>query len=275
MKKRLQVLLWLIIVILLGTVLFFATRNQDTVHSLDEILGGFNGPDVRDIGPHSAKIVFISGVPIVCNVAYGTDSEYGRLTLMAMTGPLTDHEVLLLGLEPDTEYHYRITATDSSSNIYQSDDLTFVTAEATDERQPSGENVASADAGARVIAVSSNWGGGDADSSFGANKAIDGNSATEWSSDGQGNDAWIEIELAQAYDLEMVGFWTRTMGNSAQIHSFKVVTDDGTQLGPYDLPDAATAYYFDVQVTTKRLRFEVESSSGGNTGAIEIEAYAG
>ena len=63
------------------------------------------------------------------------------------------------------------------------------------------------------------------------------------------------------------------MGNSAQIYSFKVITDDGTQLGPYDLPDAATVYYFDIQVRAKRLRFEVENSSEGNTGAVEIEAY--
>lgn len=274
MQNKLQLLSWLISVLLLGTLLSCTTVSQDTIHSLDDIPGGFDGPHVRDIGPHSAKIVFTSSVPIVCNVAYGTDGKYGRLTLMAMTGPLTDHEISLLGLEPDTIYHYRITATDTASNIYQSDDFNFTTAEATDKRQPSGENVASVDAGARVIAVSSNWGGGDTDSSFGANMAIDGNSGTEWSSDGEGNDAWIEIELAQTYDLNMIGFWTRTMGNSAQVYSFKVITDDGTQLGPYDLPDAATAYYFDVQVRAKRLRFEVQNSSGGNTGAVEIEAYA-
>jgi len=241
---------------------------------LDDIPGGLDGPHVRDIGPNSAKIVFTSSVPIVCNVAYGTDANYGRLTLMAMTGPLTDHEISLLGLEPDTIYHYRITATDTTSNIYQSDDLTFTTAGSTDQKKPSGENLASADAGARVVAVSSNWGSDDLDSSFGANMAIDGNSSTEWSSDGDSNDAWIEIELAQTYDLTVIGFWTRTMGNSAQILSFKVITEEGTELGPYDLPDAATVYYFDVQMRTKTLRFEVEKSSGGNTGAVEIEAYA-
>jgi hypothetical protein len=193
---------------------------------------------------------------------------------MAMTGPLTDHEISLLGLEPDTVYHYRITVTDLASNIYQSEDLTFTTVEATDESKPSGENVASSNADASIVAVSSNWGSGDLDSSFGANMAIDGNSSTAWSSDGEGNDAWIEIGLAQTYDLNVIGFWTRTMGNSAQISSFKMITDDGTQLGPYHLPDAATIYYFDVQASTHRLRFEVENSSGGNTGIVEIEAYA-
>ena len=63
------------------------------------------------------------------------------------------------------------------------------------------------------------------------------------------------------------------MGNSAQIFRFSVVVDGGQRLGPFDVPDAATIYYFNVQVRAKRLRFEVESSSGGNVSAVEIEAY--
>ena len=50
--------------------------------------------------------------------------------------------------------------------------------------------------------------------------------------------------------------------------------EDGTQLGSFNLQDAATNYYFDVKTTAKRLRFEVVSSSGGNTGVVEIEVYA-
>ena len=64
------------------------------------------------------------------------------------------------------------------------------------------------------------------------------------------------------------------MGNSGQIFSFNVITDEGQQLGPFDLPDASTIYYFEVQTQARRLRFEVATSSGGNTGAVEIEAYA-
>jgi len=55
--------------------------------------------------------------------------------------------------------------------------------------------------------------------------------------------------------------------------SLKVVTDDGTQVGPFTLPDASTIYYFQVTVKAKTLRFETVSNSGGNTGAVEIEAY--
>ena len=102
---------------------------------------------------------------------------------------------------------------------------------------------------------------------------MDDDGSTAWSSDGEGNDAWIEIKLAQSYPLHTLGFWTRTMGNSAQILSFKIIADDSTQLGPFDLPDAATVYYFNVQITAKKLRFEVVNSSGGNTGAVETAAY--
>ena len=105
------------------------------------------------------------------------------------------------------------------------------------------------------------------------NEAIDGNASSEWSSNGDGKEAWIETELSQSFDLTALGFWTRTMGNSAQIFRFSVVVDGGQRLGPFDVPDAATIYSFDVQVRAKRLRFEVESSSGGNTGDVEIEAY--
>jgi len=36
------------------------------------------------------------------------------------------------------------------------------------------------------------------DSAFGMDNAIDGQPNTEWSSNGDGDDAWIEIELTQA-----------------------------------------------------------------------------
>ena len=62
--------------------------------------------------------------------------------------------------------------------------------------------------------------------------------------------------------------------DNAQIFSFKVITEEGSELRPYDLPDAEIVYYFDVQMREKRLRFEIEKSSGGNIGVVEIEAYA-
>ncbi|MCI0476950.1 MAG: hypothetical protein L0Y55_11935, partial [Anaerolineales bacterium] len=55
---------------------------------------------------------------------------------------------------------------------------------------------------------------------------------------------------------------------------FRVITDKGETMGPFDLADANQVYYFPVNATAQTLRFEVVKSSGGNTGAAEIEAYS-
>jgi hypothetical protein len=64
------------------------------------------------------------------------------------------------------------------------------------------------------------------------------------------------------------------MGTSAQIEQFEVVADGKTRVGPFTLPGAAGVHYFPVDLQAKRLRFNVLQSSGGNTGAVEIEVLA-
>jgi hypothetical protein len=249
-----------------------------SVLTLEELPGTFDGPHILDNTGTSVVIQFTSGVPTMCNVAFGIDENYGALTTMPMMGgAIQDHAVTLSGLTPDTAYHYRVTLTDEQARVYQSEDLTFVTNPSEPPPPatgPEGENVASLAAGATVIGVSSNYGGGDNDSSFGANNALDGQPNTEWSSDGDGDDAWIEIEFDQSYDVHTIGFWTRRMPNdTAQIYSFSVITDDGETHGPFDLPDANQIYYFPVDFTARTLRFDAATTNTGNTGAVEIEVY--
>jgi len=136
-----------------------------------------------------------------------------------------------------------------------------------------GDNLASAAQGAKIVGVSSNYGGGANDSSFGAEKALDGDPTTAWSSNGDGGDAWVEIELPSETRVTSLGFWSRTMGASAEIFSFRLVSDSGEVAGPFTLEDASRTYYFDIEITGKRLRFEAVDTSGGNTGAMEIEVY--
>ena len=126
--------------------------------------------------------------------------------------------------------------------------------------------------GGRVTRVSSNYGSPSMDSPFDANNALGGPS-TQWASQGDGNGAWIEIAFAQDSHVTSMGFWTRTMGTSAQISSFRVVTTRGETFGPFDLSDASAVHCFDVDLTAKRLRLETVDSRGGNTGAVEIEVY--
>ena len=57
------------------------------------------------------------------------------------------------------------------------------------------------------------------------------------------------------------------------VFSFTITTDDGAVYGPFEVPDANQAYSFDVDFETTTLRFDVISSSGGNTGAVEFGVY--
>lgn len=267
---------WLISVfaVLVVAVGVLSTRASP-IQSLDRLPGGIaDGPSIESITATSAVIALKTAAPAFCQVNYGPSPQYGQMRRMTMSGPMTDHRILLPGLQPDTLYHVRLTAVDVGARVYQSGDLTFKTLPAAAGR-PKGQNLASLSAGAKVIGVSSNYGGEDIASTYGANNAIDGDPATEWSSNGDGDKAWIEIELARSYRITAIGFWTRTMGTSAQIRQFEVVAGGKTRLGPFTLGDAGGIHYFRVNVTAKRLRFNVRKSSGGNTGAVEIEALTG
>ena len=231
-----------------------------------------SGPTIVDIGPRSATLVADSNVDLVCAVAFGTTTDYGQIAtdLDMGGGGHSDHRPVLTGLEPDTLYHYRLGGLGPDGTVYLSEDFTFRTPpeDEVGDQQPNDEIVALS-----VIGVSSNFGGGDNDSVWGAGNAIDGDFSTQWSSDGDGDDAWIELQLPFTTRVTAIGFWTRTMGASAQILSFQVVTDLDETYGPFELDNATGVHYFDVDLTAGRLRFEAIDTSGGNTGAVEIEVY--
>ncbi len=149
----------------------------------------------------------------------------------------------------------------------------FATAARFDADGSRGPNLALLANGARVSGASSNFGGGSDSSMFGATRAIDGDIRTEWSSDGDGTAAWIEIELPQRTHVHGLGFWTRTMGASAEIQSFRVITDSGEIFGPFQLSGPDAIQYVDTDFVAIRLRFEAVETTGGNTGVIEIEVY--
>lgn len=234
-----------------------------------------SGPEFVDIGPTSVTLRAVTTVAVACSVVYGTTSDYGQIatdTDMA-GGAHTDHHPLLSGLTPDTTYYARLQGTGPDGTLYVSDQYTFHTAPAAEGTSPGGLNLALPANGARLTGVSSNYGGGADDATWGALSAIDGNGATAWSSNGDGDDAWLEIALAARTHVTRLGFWTRTMGTSAEIQSFQVVTDAGETFGPFTLTGAAATDYFDTDFTATTLRFEAVTSTGGNTGALEIEVY--
>lgn len=260
-------------VILLGLVL--GACGASGVANISAILE--SEPTAVDITSGSARIVAITSIDVVCSVAYGTTEEYGGLAtdLDMAAGGHSDHGPVLTGLEPDTLYHYQLGGMGADGTVYRSEDMTFRTpaADTAETQTPTDRNLALLSEGARLVGTSSNFGGAKDSETWGGDSAVDGDPTTQWSSDGDGDDAWIEVELEAEAHITRVGFWTRTMVSSAQIITFQVVAGDGTVTGPFTLDGASAIHHFETDITTSRLRFEVVESSGGNTGAVEIAVF--
>lgn len=228
-----------------------------------------------DVTATSAVVRVTTAIDVACVVVFGETESFGRMALdQDMGGSAhSDHVVAMRNLEPDTEYAFRIQGSDLAGNLYVSRTVRFRTLEA--EAGPDlGENVARTALGARVAGVSSNFGGGDNASRWGADNALDGDGGTEWSSDGDGDDAFLSVELPQTTSVSGFGMWTRTMGSSAQIESFTVENELGELFGPFVLPDAAGMHAFPVEASGRTFTFLVASSSGGNTGAVEVAIFS-
>jgi len=221
----------------------------------------------------TASLPIKTTIPVACTIVYGKTSDFGTLAVdLDMNGSThTDHNPLLTNLEPETTYYFRVQGTDDSGIIYLSEVMTFTT--------PAFEaaaitNLASPELGAEIIGYSSAFGGADLDERWGASSAVDSSANSAWSSAGDGDDAWLEIRLAQRSHIERIEYWSRSMSDgTSQVFEFTVTADDGTVYGPFEVPDANQAYSFDVDFETTTLRFDVVSSSGGNTGAVEFGVY--
>jgi hypothetical protein len=270
-KRSIKLLALLAAAVLLAACSAPATSVPEaSVRPISEILA--SEAEFRDIGPVSAAMLVETTVPAVCAVVYGTTPAYGQIaTDMDMAGGAhSAHRPLLTGLSPDTLYYARLQGVGPDGTLYRSEEYTFRTAPAAaDDGRP---NLALPANGARVVGVSSSF--GSPDGPWGPRSAFDGDGGSAWSSAGDGDQAWIELELADVTHVGRIGFWTRTMGSSAEVHSFRVVTDSGEIVGPFMLGGAAEIEYFETDFTARRLRFEAVTTSGGNTGAVEIEVYA-
>jgi hypothetical protein len=230
-------------------------------------------PQIVDITEAHATLLFESSIPLACSVVYGETTEYGLIAVDSdmAGGSHSDHHPLMTGLKPDTEYHFRVQGTAADGTLYRSDDMTFRTPPADES---AGLNLASLGQGARVIDVSSNFGNASNDERWGANSAIDGNPGTEWSSNGDGDEAYIEIGLTGRANVTAIEVWTRAMTDgTAEIFSFTLTTDNGEILGPFELNDPSQAYEFEMKVIVDSLRLDVVESSGGNTGLVEFAVY--
>jgi hypothetical protein len=175
---------------------------------------------------------------------------------------------------PGTTYFYRAVVVDAAEQTYRSEILSFTTG--MDTGATTGPNVALLDAGSSISDVSSNYGGATNAMTWGANSAIDGMMATEWSSNGDGDDAFLEVDFGQSRRLAGFGFRSRKMTDGTSIiESVRLVFADGSMLGPYATPDPDQLYRFDfpVVVETTSVYVDALTTTGGNAGIKEVEFY--
>lgn len=275
-----------LIIIFLLTIVFAPTvfaqdDDEDTLELLDNRGVGVRpledvteSPEmILDITPNSARLNFIGTEPLACTVVYGTTTDFGSASIDSDMGggAIIEHNPIMSGLEPDTEYFYRVQGSGLDGTFYIGEVGTFRTAPA-----PTGENpnLASTDRGAQIIGWSSAFGDAALDETWGAGMAFDGNPGTAWSSAGDGSDAWIEVELEGRARIDRVEFHTRAMSDGSAItHSFTVETGEGEVYGPFELEGTEQAYSFDVEIEAQTLRFSLMDTTGGNTGAVDIAVY--
>lgn len=244
------------------------SSSDDTDRTALPIAQILDGPIVvvPDATGTRATVEVTTSIPLACAVVYGLDEAFGSVSVdddMA-GGAHEDHSPLLAGLIPDTEYSYVLQGSAATGAFYRSEVMTFRTPVAA-PAATAGRNVASA---GTVVGASSSF-----SARFDATLAIDDDTATEWSSNGDGDDAWIEIELDAVTEVDGFALRSREMSDgTAIIETYTVIVDGGTTLGPFSAGDGESAV--DPPVSGKVFRFEAESTTGGNTGATEIEVLA-
>ncbi len=161
-----------------------AQANAQTLRDFEEIAAS---PVVITPDPsgRSAVLAVDTSIDVACSVVYGSDETFGQIAVDNDMdgGAHADHQPLLGGLEPDTEYRYRLQGTAPDGTLYVSEVMAFRT-----PPEPVGgpRNLALA---GRVSAVSSEF-----SAVFAAANAFDGDVTTEWSSRGDGDEAWVELD---------------------------------------------------------------------------------
>ena len=241
------------VMLVLGAV---ASANATGLEPFSEIQGS---PVVvtPDPGGRSAVLEVETTVDVACSVVYGQDSSFGLIAVDSDMdgGAHADHHPIMGGLTPDTEYQYRLQGTAPDGSIYVSEVMTFRT-----PPEPVGGPVNLA-LDAQITGVSSAY-----SEAFAATNAFDGDATTEWSSQGDGDSAWVEIDLGSVQAIDEVVFQTRSMSDGTATTETFTLTADGTMYGPFPADERVALD----DVSAQTLRFDVETSSGGNTGATEI-----
>ncbi|MGE3725043.1 MAG: hypothetical protein AB7I41_05805 [Candidatus Sericytochromatia bacterium] len=235
---------------------------------------------VEEISAKQAVLRFQTSRETSCEAEFGLKAENldrrARDPDMDLNNPYSiQHQVPLEDLESGQTYYLRARAQDPQGNVFYSELLTFQTPVA--EALPPGLKALALGDDFEVAGVSSQFGGDDFNGPFGIHKAFDASMATEWSSQGDDNKAFVSLRFKQPQRLSHLAFRSREMTDgSSIIQSIRLILNEGEQvLGPFLSPDPSQNYLFALNssLNITGLKIETVSSSGGNTGAREIRFY--
>ncbi len=119
----------------------YGQETTSDVYSFETRSPGFQNPleiadvDVFELGPTYARVSWTTDRPATSEVQFGTSSDYSSSVFDATF--VTEHELLLTGLDPATEYHFGVFSESMDGAPASSGDGTFETPEAGDYNAPS------------------------------------------------------------------------------------------------------------------------------------------
>lgn len=255
-----------------------AEPGPDAVPTVDV---EFSQLRAEEITEESALVRFTTSAPVLGSLEYAqSGASLDNVAVDPTADPQvgrTSHAIPLLGLSADTSWTVQARGVDTLGVLHVSKPLQFTTLAS--QAQPVTGNVALAAHGTTISAVSSNFKGLPNSSSYGADKAIDGDLETRWLSDGDGDAAYIELDLGTKRTVARVGL--RAYGQlpepvTGHIQTARVLFDGADSgLGTVSLEDPDAVYSFDLPApaTVRRVRVEAVTTSGGNTGLREVQLF--
>ncbi|NNC92529.1 MAG: discoidin domain-containing protein [Acidimicrobiia bacterium] len=248
--------------------------SGEGVLPFSDIQAGELSFELDPLDPTRAVFRVTTTEPSICSIAWGpTESLGNQNNSLSMNGTgIIQHDVILPGIEPGGTYFFTLQGATADGQLFKSELATFTLPESdrpvgTDDPVDLRTNLALT---ASAVEASSEF-----SASFAASQAIDGDLTTEWSTRGDGDSGYLVLDLGQDVEIGGIEFITRSMADGSAITTeFTVTVDGGEVLGPFPAGTPREARTAGVSVTGRLLRFDIATSTGGNTGAIEIRVLA-